>query len=267
MANALIATPTLSDAATLTADSEEATLPATNVQTFQPEKVWRTAGLTNMRLIFDFGSAVTINTAFAMFTNLTSAATMKIRGATTEANLAAAPGYDSGTITALDSGIPSDWDRPSAFKHIGTDPSYRWWDWQFWDAANPDGYIEVGKVVLDDPWIFAYNLDFDHPMGWEESSLQHRAQGGRSSVTDRQGSQRRKIDFTLKGQSKADMYNNALEMDRVIGLRGGIIFSLDIEDTTYRHMETIYCQMKELTPVVHERLSMFDKRYSLREVR
>src|SRR3546814_236006 len=110
MAGLYIATPVLSDAATLsTTGTVSSTLPLTNLQTMQPGEVCRFTSLTGIMIVADLGSAASINWIELINHNGTSAATWRIRGADTEGELTSDPGYDSGTVSMWPtSGKPDD---------------------------------------------------------------------------------------------------------------------------------------------------------------
>src|SRR3546814_18170088 len=93
MAGLYIATPVLSDAATLsTTGTVSSTLPLTNLQTMQPGAVCRFTSLTGMMIVADLGAAASINWIEMINQNGKSAATWRIRGASTEGGLPSAPG-------------------------------------------------------------------------------------------------------------------------------------------------------------------------------
>ena len=120
--------------AAITAKSRVATLPAADVADDFVGKVWRARGAEREWLKFDLGSAKPVTEVALFGHNLTGGASI-----TLEANAA------------------DDWSSPAFSRaltwHAGRivaflDRTYRWWRLVFADAANPRGYIEVGRVCL-----------------------------------------------------------------------------------------------------------------------
>jgi hypothetical protein len=124
------------DTATITASSEVATLPAANVKQPWKTKVWRTTGDTSEWIKFNFGSAQTVRALVVVGHNLTSGATIKIQGNATD--VWTAPSVDV-TLT---------WNAANLVYLWGSDQSYQYWRITLADAANPSGYLEIGRVFL-----------------------------------------------------------------------------------------------------------------------
>ena len=80
MANPLFGRFATFDAATIHSKSGEVTtLPVSNLQNFQPGKVWRvTSGLDKVWVVLDLGSAIAVNLVGLLATNVSSAATLRV---------------------------------------------------------------------------------------------------------------------------------------------------------------------------------------------
>src|SRR5258708_5380526 len=95
----LLAWDNKADGAALTVGSEIATLPGTNVQNAHLSKKWNTvAGVKSSYMLFDFGAQVPISALAVLGTNLTSAATHRLRASATDAAVTGAVRYDSGNL-------------------------------------------------------------------------------------------------------------------------------------------------------------------------
>ena len=132
MSNFVIAHPTLSDAGTWTESNSSAAYPLTNVLTQQPRETVRTDSNSDSYYVCNLGAAYAINLIASLYTNADTSVNWQIRGATSEANLTAAPGYNSGSIRHWpDSGTSpidnSSWDRTHALHMPATAQTYQWW--------------------------------------------------------------------------------------------------------------------------------------------
>ena len=264
MGNIIIADSALSDAATLTAGSEAAGMPVGNLQTFQPSEKWRATNLAAAYVEADLGAAQPLDLIALLYTNTTSAATWRIRGATTQANLTAAPGYDSGAITAWPQSGLDDWDFVHVFKWLGASPqTFRWWRVDLTDAANPDGHLQAGRLYLSDAWQPARNLQYGWSIGFADDSIKRRATGGQSWVTAR--GKRRVLDFTLGFLSEAEMYDNAFDIDRRRGEHADVLAIRDPDDTAHVHRQMVYGLIDGLKPIVNPNFNLFEKSYRIEE--
>ncbi len=127
----------LIDAYTLLASSAAPNLPAANLQDPRLSLPWRSTGDSDEWIKIDAGAGLTLNPNCAAIAghNLTSGATIRIQGNATDAW--GAPTIDE-AIT---------W-RAGAMMHFFVGSALRFWRFRFQDAANPDGYIQIGRLSL-----------------------------------------------------------------------------------------------------------------------
>lgn len=102
MGNCILASPALSDAATITGSTAASGAPLSYLQRMQPGEVWQSSSLSSVYMEADLGSAKEIDLVALLFNNATSEGLWRIRAATSQANLTAAPTYDSGQALSLD---------------------------------------------------------------------------------------------------------------------------------------------------------------------
>ena len=261
----IIATPKLSDAAVLTAGSAAANMPVTNLQLVQPTDVWRAIDLANSYVVADLGAAAAITLAALLDTNASSAATWRIRAATSEANLTAAPGYDSGSLTHwLASGL-GDWETTHAVKTFAAQ-NFRWWRIDVSDAANPDGYYQAGRLYLAVKWEPTGNIKVREGMSlrWlDPSPIAQTISGHRYPDIKRR---RRVLEFGLGYLSEAEMWGNAAPIDRLRGTSKDLLISRDPAHASYAQEWTVYGLLHELTPIVFQEISQYARRFEIEEL-
>jgi len=152
----VIAVP-LSDTWTLTGGPMAGSMPITNLKDQQPSNPCRWIDLSQVYVVVDAGAAVTINLIELLYTNATVAATWRIRAAASQANLIAAPGYDS-RVAGVDLQFFPDvaeswWDRIHSYLWLGATPkTFRWWRVDVFDAANPATYFQAGRLYMDNAY-------------------------------------------------------------------------------------------------------------------
>lgn len=144
------ANETLKDAA-LSANSTDINYPLSNLLNSLLTKSYRTDSNTTATIVFDAGSAVTVNSIDIANHNISSGVTtFKIQGNATDAW--GAPSVDE-TVTWASGVINKDF----------TGGSYRYWRLHIIDAGNSDGYIKLGRVFGSDNFTMpGLNPTFSH---------------------------------------------------------------------------------------------------------
>lgn len=269
-----LATPWIVDAVTtvITTSNELASLPVTQLKKMQPSSVWRTMNLTNIYLTVDCATEQAIDLIALLHTNATNGATWRIRGATSEGNLTAAPGYDSGTmdisvwkaVGAVATERETGWRSFPALKRLALEQVYRWWRIDISDPNNPDGYFQAGRLYLTKAWTPTVNLQFNWALGWQDLSIQLEALEGNVWTGERQ--KRRAATFTLTFLTQAEMYGNAFEIARRAGAAKDILWCKDPDDAESVLKMTVHGVMVELPPIVNPAYSIFENSFKLVEL-
>ncbi len=133
-------------AATWSATTAVATLPASNLASPKRQTKCRTTSITAQRFVADFGEAVTLGAVAIATHNFTSAASLAIK--MNAADAWGAPAFST-TLTAWD-----DKDSNVLLKFFDAAQTYRYLAIEPTDAANPDGYFEMGVPVLSPVFSF-----------------------------------------------------------------------------------------------------------------
>ncbi len=266
MADVTFATSAIADAGTLITGNELTTLPAINLQDPQPTKKWRTSGLSTMYVVVDLGSANAINLVSLIAHNGSAAATWQIRGASSEANLTAAPGYDSGSVSMWPgTGKPSGWiDTLFALLWLTTSQTHRWWRIDVVDAGNTDGYFEAGRLIIDAAWQPDIGLSPNWGVQWIDPGPREQSIGGQIYPTQR--TRRRLIELILDFNDRDVMLNNAFELQRKRGSSRDIFVLGDPTGTTHLHRDAVYGLFTGLQPLVNSAFNIFSQIITVEEM-
>lgn len=135
--------------ATLSASSADSTYVANNAKALPIAKPWRTTGDTDEGVVIDLLSAQSIDFVALVNHNISAGATITVSAGTTSA----CSDYGPTTMTSrlLD-----------AFLYLPATQSYRYWYVRVQDASNPDGYIQIGYIMLGNATTAAFNFAY----GW-----------------------------------------------------------------------------------------------------
>lgn len=264
MGSIALCTPELSDDGIIaTTSNEQVGFLVTMLQNIQPTKIWRTKTLTDIYLEIDLGSVQDFSMVALLYTNATSAATWQIRTANTQAELTAAPDYDSTLITFWPTTGLEDWDRVSGF-HFPSTQTNRWVRIDIVDAANPDGYFQSGRLYVANMWQPTVNMSYGGGVGFDDDSGHNNASGGPTIITT--NSKRRILNFELGFLSETEMYNNAFSIDLRRGSSKDILVIPDPSNNDQLQNQSVYGLMKNLQPIINARYGIFKKRYTVTEM-
>ena len=123
------------DEYTPTSTTEVANFEKENVQDIRLSRTFRTSVLTDAWVKIDTTSGIDVSAAAIAGHNLTNGATIKIQGNDT----------DSWTSPTVDETLA--WNA-GVITGFFTEDNLRYWRFLITDAANPDGYIEIGRLFL-----------------------------------------------------------------------------------------------------------------------
>lgn len=204
---------------------------------------WRADNQTP-NVVIDLGAAAAIGVVGFINSTIEDGATWRIRGATTEADLTAAPGDDSGTIAAWPAAASTTiagYVNPLLV--ISAEPSYRWWRIDIDDSASSATFIDFGRLLLGTRRILTFNWQYPFGLGLADRSVIVQSEGGQpdSRVRRRARTMTVKLRFT-----KADLLGWAYPMALEDGITGDVLFVAEPDDPDNFHLGTIWGRVKAL---------------------
>lgn len=288
MANIIIARPELGDLASLTAGSSSASFPVANLQRKQPTDVWQSTGLSDLYIVADLGSVQPLNLVALLFTNATSNARWQIRAADTEAELTAAPTYDSGEGDGyllqengdriyLEDGVsflrndpanPVLWasNTNEARRHglhwIPAGISARWVRIDVADLSNAAGVFRAGRLYISNAWQPAVNMSIGAAHGWEDSSKIGQTLGANDIPNSKPT--RPFASFTLGFLSDVEADDNVYEIDRARGSSKDVLVVTDPEHATRLHNRIYYGLLSNGRRLSARQFDLYEVSYTLK---
>lgn len=252
MGNAVLATPILSDAATITASDETTAGPVTNLQTMQPTDVWEAGGGAPYCEI-DLGVVRTFNLIALLFTNATGADQWRIRTADTQGNLTAAPDQDSNYVTLTYVGSEG-----NIFLWIPAGWTNRWLRIDFITASNP---LMSGRLYVSNgfqPQVLNYSYGAGD--GYNDDSVIDRTDGGASIPN--YGANRATFDFTMNLMNDAERHE-IREINRLRGASRDVLLIRDPDESVYVQDVIYYGLLQALRSAIHTRWNRHQMNYQL----
>lgn len=221
------------DTLTQLVGSTAAGFPLTNLADDTKSKTWRSTDLLSPKIKVTWAAGQTLSGVALAFTNL-------IAGSTFQITL-----YDAaiGGTLLLDTGavdVDYSYDAPIGFSSIGSacfaygggatvaaffaeTASVRRMEIEFTSAGNPDGYIEISRVIAGDYWEPLRGAAYGASVGFVDSTTGVRTSAG-GLITDR-GTIHREMDFSLASMSSTDR-SNINNIFRSIGKSQPLFISL-----------------------------------------
>ena len=274
--NAAIAllSPTDSDAATIAAGSAVTTLPAANLQSQQPKKVWRSASASDY-LNVTFAAPIAANMLALVGHNLSSMGTFRVRAAATLANTVTAPVVDTGYQSvwpATGKPVAPQWPRRLSMLTWSNDAAYLYYRVDILDPDPATTYIEAGRLVLGRYWQPTFNFDLSGtPLGFDQIDVQTKTDYGELFTDRRQRSAARRMSLQISASDKRETLDGVAEIQRLRGGHGDVIVCLDPNATTDFHrfsMQAVFTSPQEhqIVPQFNGGDVMFTVALPLREV-
>ena len=239
----LLLSPRDSDLATLVASAQASTLPVGNLQTIQPQKKWRAAGVTTCSITIALAQAIACNALALVAHNLTAAAVFRIRGAGSSAAVTYAPVVDTGYVSAWPLGVKplvASWPNYLSLVRWTNAAALQYWQLDIYDTGPGQTYLEAGRLVIGKAWQPSTNFDLGgYPVGFDPQDVQMKTPSGYTFTDRRAASAGRQIALQITGANQREVLDGVAEMQRLCGMWGDVIVCLDPAATTDFHRQSM----------------------------
>jgi len=189
--------------------------PLTNLTDDTKSKTWRSTDLLSPKIKVTWASAQTLSAVAMAFTNLIAGSTFQITlyDATTGGTLL----LDAGAVS-----VGYSYDAPIGFSSIGSasfayggganvaaffasTSGVRRMEIEFTSAGNPDGYIELSRIIAGAYWEPEKGASYGASVAFVDSTTGQRTSAG-GLITDR-GTIHREMSFSLGAMNATDRQN------------------------------------------------------------
>lgn len=253
----LIAWDNKADAAAVTAGSEITTLPGSNVQQRHLSKKWYTAAAVNSSyLVFDLGASLSCQLLAVLGTNLTSAATVRVRASVTDPTATGSLATDTGVVSA---GVKDGYG--AIYKDLAAAVASRYWRIDLADASLTQ--LKIGRVFLGPRWAPSVNQEYGWQVRVADESLVDQSYGGQEYDDVRP--QRRVLTFGLNWMDEAEMYDNAFAIARAKGVRGDVLAVQNSLTSAYLSEQSVFGRLRANEPLIHENTKIFRQKFEIWE--
>lgn len=249
--NLVLGFPIYSDAGVLytpaiSGGSWSSDLPLSNLLDRALENVARSADAlaASTTLDIDLGVARAVRVLALPKTNLTAAATVKWEGGTS----AGANDVYNSTALAVSWSATTAEDRDGincAVVHVpATAKTARYWRVSIVDTANPDGYVQLARLVIAAGYQPTINMKVGAKLGLRDATVRTESDGAAAKYQVKPV--RRTMTFALPMLGQAEAFASAFKIQRQAGKSKQLFFVLDPDDTTYMHERAFLGTLEEL---------------------
>jgi hypothetical protein len=230
-------------ATTITAGSEAATLPASNLASSRFGRIWRTVGATTSYFIVTFAAATSVSVLALGGCTLSATDTVRHRLYSADGTTVL---YDSGVIAC---GVLSQY---ALHVHLlGASYSASFWRCDIVATSRAtQGYFDIARAWAGPMWTPTIGISLPWSESWEDGGEVIRAKrSGGTFVGD--GPQYRTVEVVLKWMSEADRAQ-AEDMARAVGTRSQVLL-IPLESGTIPR-QAILGRFARMQPIVQTQL-------------
>ena len=235
------------DAASITSSSDaSAGLAGANVVDDFVGKPWRTAVDADVNLVFDLGGATKLTEIGIFAFNLTSAATVQVQANNADA-WGAPPLADTIPIVT-----DADGEVIEILMWFG-DETYQYWRIRIQDAANPDTYIEIGRIAGCEYWTPTRGIGDGFQYIPDDPSEGSPAPGRQDYYRERKRFRKVAVTFSAMGRTDREKWEAVFSK---VGKSHPVILSLDA--TNYPTKDSMYCYIQTPLTFAHRILEFYN---------
>ena len=148
--------------------------------------------------------------------------------------------------------------------HIQTNiTNARYYQIEFFDTANPDGYVQLGRIFLGTKYQPEANMNLGASIGLETDTLVDKALGG-AEFFDRRESFR-VARFTLDYLNQSDSIINS-DMMRISGIDAEVVFVWDNSTDIIRNRRGFLGRLRSLSQIEQPYNTRFQTTYEIKEL-
>jgi hypothetical protein len=138
--------------------------------------------------------------------------------------------------------------NPTWIRILDTDYTARYWRINISDTSNPDGYVEIGRLLITGGIQPAINASVGCTLGWaNDRTVRTETDGGATLYNTRR--RRREATLLLEQQTDAEAHGALDTMKQRAGTSGQFLFVYDPDDTTLAWKRQFVAVLRELSPV------------------
>ena len=214
----------------------------------------------------DLGSAQTVGLVALSGVNLTSAATIRVRGSTAT-NAGGTVVYNGSAInvwpTGTDAALLARHNRWTPIVKV-TATSARYWLIEITDTANPDGYVQLGRVFLGPVVQPTWNMSYGARLRWVNRNVRDETESG-VLYTSRRPAYRETV-FALDHLTRAEAITSLHDLHLLTAESPEVVLLFDPASTdTTRLRESYLGELHDFDPLGYASPERYSSGFVIRE--
>jgi hypothetical protein len=285
MSNMFLAWQNRTDEGVLSGGSWLSTLPLSNLQNRQVQKVARTTDDSNASTQFtiDLGSAKTIGVVALIVHNISVSGKVRVSASDTPGFVSTI--YDSGWQLAWPAGvIPQallEWEDDnfwlgtlSAQARAGYQSPYIWkldnsqvlryWKVEIDDTTNTDNFIQIGRLFMARGWTPTVNYGYGAGLGYQDPTPVDTSLSGAEYFDQR--SKYRVMSFALPYVTGTEAYSYALELQRLAGVSGEVLVIPDPDTVSTQPIRSFVGRLRQIGAVAQPNPTTYSVNFEVKEL-
>ena len=285
MSNMFLAWQNRTDEGALSGGSWLSTLPLSNLQNRQVQKVARTTDDSNASTQFtiDLGSAKTIGVVALIVHNISVSGKVRVSASDTPGFVSTI--YDSGWQLAWPAGvIPQallEWEDDnfwfgtlSAQARAGYQSPFIWklansqvlryWKVEIDDTTNTDNYIQIGRLFMARGWTPTVNYGYGAGLGYQDPTPVDTSLSGAEYFDQR--SKYRVMSFALPYVTGTEAYSYALELQRLAGVSGEVLVIPDPDTVSTQPIRSFVGRLRQIGAVAQPNPTTYSVNFEVKEL-
>lgn len=268
MTNIAIASQWRMENAVLTSGPSAPAGPASNLIVREPSRACILTDDSQFYVVCDLGAAMAIRLIAPLYVSASASCQWRVRAAANEADLTAAPAYDSGWMdfAAGEDGL----DHRRGYKHDWLIPAsaqtYRFWRLDFDDPDAENGQLIIGNLVLDNPFIpsqLNYSHQSQEPWLYDPSRKPTAVAGQRDPLNRRPYFI---ADIVLEYVTRNEAKGSIGTLTQKVGTTDPVLAIFNPDETDYRQSMAIFGLIDELRPLVVPVAEIYQTRMRIEEL-
>lgn len=285
MSNMFLAWQNRTDEGSLSGGSWSASLPLTNMQNRQVQKVSRTTdtATASTQFTINLGAAKAIGVVALVVHNIGVSGQVRITASDTPGFVSTL--YDSGWQLAWPYGvIPQsllEWEDDnfwfgtlSSQARAGYQSPYilklasvqnlRYWRVEISDPGNTDGYIQIGRLFMARGWTPSVNYAYGASLGYQDPTPVDMSLSGAEYFDMR--SKYRVMNFNLQYVTNTEAYSYALELQRLAGVSGEVLVVPDPDTASTQPIRSFVGRLRQIGAVSQPQPTAFSVNFEVKEL-
>ncbi|HAO01702.1 MAG: hypothetical protein Tp170SUR00d2C46354221_52 [Prokaryotic dsDNA virus sp.] len=134
------------------------------------------------------------------------------------------------------------------------------------DPGNPDGAIELGRVILTDAWQPEYNISYGVQHGYNSGTTMTEARDPSRTEYADEVTPKRTVSFDLKLLNEDEAFLRLHRLQRTQDIVGELLYVYSVTPSPANFARAMLCRQETLNPITHPYFANYENPMALLEI-